>query len=80
MRTLFPVQGETPENLEPFMDGPPYGRYKLEIPTDVVLQDDWQQTTVDGRAVWVRRADCGAGCRCAGEFTFREPRRANARS
>lgn len=32
------------------------------------LTDEWQPVTLaDGRKAEVRRADCGAGCRCAGE-------------
>mgnify|MGYP001607149745 CR=1 FL=1 len=32
------------------------------------LGEDWARVTLaDGRAAEVRRADCGAGCRCAGE-------------
>lgn len=33
------------------------------------LDDTWSPATlVDGREIEVRAADCGAGCRCAGEY------------
>lgn len=33
--------------------------------------DGWQEATlVEGRRIKIRRADCGAGCRCAAEFAF----------
>jgi hypothetical protein len=35
------------------------------------LDDEWLTcATREGPIVQVRRADCGAGCRCAGEFRF----------
>ena len=35
------------------------------------LDDEWEEYLItDGRTVIVRRADCGAGCRCAGEFVM----------
>jgi hypothetical protein len=42
-----------------------------EVRTDVELDDHWRAyRTFEGLAVELRRADCGAGCRCAGEFRF----------
>lgn len=38
-------------------------------PGEITLTDEWAfHFTHDGPAVWVRRADCGSGCRCAGEY------------
>lgn len=38
---------------------------------DVELRDRWETCgTAEGPVVDVRRAACGAGCRCAGEFRF----------
>lgn len=36
---------------------------------DFVMNDEWTETTdlLTGQAIAVRRADCGAGCRCAAE-------------
>jgi hypothetical protein len=48
--------------------------YNNKVMGDVVLHDNWRTYgTVEGVAVELRRADCGAGCRCAGEFKFRDP-------
>jgi len=33
------------------------------------LVDDWTPAVLDdGRTIEVRRGDCGAGCRCGGEY------------
>lgn len=38
------------------------------------LDDDWQEVVLsDRRTAWVRRADCGLGCRCAGEVRLSPP-------
>jgi hypothetical protein len=35
------------------------------------LTDTWQIVgTEDGRTIAVRKADCGAGCKCAGEYRY----------
>ena len=44
-------------------------RFLLQFTHRPQLGDDWcTVTTVDGHQVQVRAADCGAACRCAGEF------------
>ena len=49
------------------------GRFVVDFePVD--LDDQWQPVITAGRLhLEVRRADCGAGCRCAGEFRFVGP-------
>lgn len=37
----------------------------------VDLDEEWVRVrTYEGLSLELRRADCGAGCRCAGEFRF----------
>lgn len=59
----FPVASNHPEmRVVTFAEG--------EGP-DHPLPDEWTTAILDdGRTVWVRRADCGAGCRCAGQYTL----------
>lgn len=39
-----------------------------------VLTDEWEREQLeDGRWVQIRSADCGSGCRCAGEFQWDDP-------
>ena len=52
-------------------DGSVLVEYRGERPT---LDDDWQEVVLsDRRTAWVRRADCGLGCRCAGEVRLSPP-------
>ena len=58
---------------EDFVSGIPRwdeDRYLLQFDgTAPALEDEWFRCqTVGGVVVDIRRADCGAGCRCAGEF------------
>lgn len=66
--TLNPVDDPTIVHLGSWEGGPPFGRVAVELDEPVTLTDEWQQVIdTDGRTLQVRRADCGAGCRCAGE-------------
>lgn len=68
-RTLIPVDQATQKALKAF-EGDSMGRV-LVRPADSLAIDseEWVETTdlLTGKAVAVRRADCGAGCRCAAE-------------
>lgn len=74
--TLFPYDEESANGLPRHDNGAYIVAFQGEIPP---LTEDWVigVEEVTGRAVWVRRADCGAGCRCAGEFTFTPPEEMN---
>lgn len=66
--TLFPADDPTKTHLPEWPGGPPTGRVLVELTWPVTLTDDWQQVIdTAGRTLEVRSADCGAGCRCAGE-------------
>ena len=67
MHTLFPVgakakrlpKWDATRVLAVYPDG-------VEAPA---LTDDWQPVMLaTGQQARIRRADCGAGCRCAGEI------------
>lgn len=68
-RTPYPVDQPTQIALTA-LDGDPSGRVlvRLDDPT-VTDTDEWSEVTdlLTGHTVAVRRADCGAGCRCAAE-------------
>jgi len=68
-RTLFPVDQATQAALNVF-EGDVDGRVlvRLDDPA-VTYSDEWSEATdlLTGLAVAVRRADCGAGCKCAAE-------------
>jgi len=65
--TLFPV-GVDAGLLPTFDETRVVVRFAGRVP---VLRDDWQRVTLhDKREAWVRSADCGGGCRCAGEIAF----------
>ena len=57
-------------------DGEPEGLTRWDASRWVVpfvrrpaLSEEWENYYIaDGRMIAARRADCGAGCRCAGEF------------
>jgi hypothetical protein len=70
-RTLRAVPGLRPTGMLKWDDS----RWLVEFHDDPpVLGDEWVRDRLkDGRPVWVRRADCGAGCRCAGEFRLDPP-------
>lgn len=69
-RTLNPADRAARLVLAP-LPGDPEGRVivRLADAAEAVLSDTWHDTTDErtGLAVQVRRADCGAGCRCAAE-------------
>jgi hypothetical protein len=68
-RTLIPADEATRIALTPF-EGDPMGRALVRLhDPEVTDSEEWGQTTdlITGRVVVVRRADCGAGCRCAAE-------------
>lgn len=67
--TLYSA-GDSPHPFPVFDLGGRRPRYILDLPgVTLPLPDEWQAaTTADGHHVVVRRAHCGAGCRCAGEF------------
>ena len=57
---------------------PPYLRDDGGRPVkmgSIGLRNEWQKFSerFTGREVWIRRADCGLGCRCAAEYTFTNP-------
>lgn len=68
-RTLYPVDQLSQIALAK-VEGDDMGRalVRLEIP-ELVQFDEWQETTdlITGHTIAVRAADCGLGCRCAGE-------------
>lgn len=71
----FPPHSYTLTPADPARDGglPPYdgARRLLTFTASTIppLTDRWAPATLaDGRTVEVRRADCGLGCRCAGEY------------
>lgn len=67
--TLYPVDQITQQVLTP-LDGDTAGRALVRLRDPHALySDEWTETTdlITGHAIEVRRADCGAGCRCAGE-------------
>lgn len=67
--TLYPVDQLTQLALTKF-EGDPDGRALVRLEDrDALNEDEWTKTTdlITGRAVEVRRADCGLGCKCAGE-------------
>lgn len=67
--TLYPVNQQTQLALAKFEDDPS-GRALVRLEDrDALNEDEWTATTdlITGEAVEVRRADCGLGCRCAGE-------------
>ena len=71
MLTLrYAGQGD-PEDLERWDEE----RWIVPFATDdTILEDDWAEYPLeDGRVALARRADCGAGCRCAGEFVMLRP-------
>ena len=44
-------------------------RFLVDLPAVNRMPDSWQlATTAEGLLVEIRRTDCGASCRCAGEF------------
>lgn len=65
-RTLFPADQATRDALTEWDDDRVVVR--LEVP-ELTDSEEWERTTdlLTGTAVAVRRADCGAGCRCAAE-------------
>lgn len=68
-RTLIPFDEATRAALNPF-EGDSAGRALVQLlDPEVTDSEIWKQTTDlhTGRVVLVRRADCGAGCRCAAE-------------
>jgi hypothetical protein len=67
--TLFPVNQQTQLALSKF-EGDDMGRALVRLEDPAALSNDEWTATVDlttGLAVEVRRADCGLGCKCAGE-------------
>lgn len=70
--TLMPYPRDMDEDSIPFQRFD-RERYVIRMMQDVTLSDDWQWVDaldiVGNRwAIGVRRAECGLGCRCAGEF------------
>jgi hypothetical protein len=65
-RTLNPVDAATQEALTGW-DGDRV-LVRLETP-EITYSEEWEEATdlLTGQAITVRRADCGAGCRCAAE-------------
>jgi hypothetical protein len=67
MHTLFPV-GAKARKL-PRWDGSRVLALYPEGVTAPELTDEWHAVTLaTGQRAEIRRADCGAGCRCAGEI------------
>lgn len=67
--TLFPVNQMTQLALTKF-EGDSMGRALVRLENPAALyNDEWTETTdlITGHTVEVRRADCGLGCKCAGE-------------
>ena len=65
--TVFPT-----DDLTRSLPGSDLGdsRVNLQAPDDYVIQDDWTPMQVVSEVppdFDLRRADCGAGCRCAAE-------------
>lgn len=73
--TLAPADQFTKSSLVLFADDPS-GRVVVKLEDQsTLLSDDWTETIdwVSGLPVEVRRADCGLGCRCAGEVRVIRP-------
>lgn len=68
--TLFPTDAET--RALPELEDDDAGRVVIEVPAEVGergVPEEWTTvTTLDGRDFDIRRAACGAGCRCAAEI------------
>lgn len=67
--TLYPVDQLSKLALTPFEDDPS-GRALVQLADPAAIhEDEWTATEdlLTGRIVEVRRADCGLGCKCAGE-------------
>lgn len=67
--TLYPVDQLTKLALTAFEDDPS-GRALVQLADPAAIyEDDWTEAEdlLTGRMVQVRRADCGLGCKCAGE-------------
>lgn len=68
-RTLYPVDQLTQIALTT-LEGDEMGRALVRLSDPHTTdEDEWTETTdlLTGHTVAVRRADCGLGCRCAGE-------------
>ena len=68
-RTLDPADEATQAALTPF-ENDPEGRMLVRLDDPgVTYSDEWAEATdlLTGLKVAVRRADCGAGCKCAAE-------------
>jgi hypothetical protein len=71
--TLDPAPGVDPLDLprNTSRGGGHDSRHVLVFAEPVELEMWWTSATLtDGRTVEVRRADCGLGCFCAGEFRW----------
>lgn len=76
--TLSPADRDTREAADLYFDQWDQDRFIIRfvevrgntiLETRPVLTDEWTYHATDnGVVVAVRRADCGGGCRCAGEF------------
>ena len=80
LRPATDFDGEVATMVYPYWESEEDGRFVI-VPVYVfeggsvnygsVLEERWNTVaTVGGMCVQIRRADCGAGCRCAGEFRF----------
>lgn len=70
-RTPYPVDQPTQIALTKF-EGDSMGRVLVRLDwagINLLHEDEWGETTdlLTGHTVAVRRADCGAGCKCAAE-------------
>lgn len=68
-RTPYPIDQQTQIALTP-LDGDSMSRSLIRLEDPFLTQsDEWAETTdqLTGHTVAVRRADCGAGCKCAAE-------------
>lgn len=74
-RTPFPVDEDTQAALT-VLAGDPDNRALIELDNPGLVHSDvWAETTdlLTGLTIAVRRADCGAGCRCAAEVKLVQP-------
>lgn len=71
-RTPYPVDQQTQIALTA-LEGDSAGRVLIRLDDPFLMQnEEWTAATdeITGRAIQVRRADCGLGCKCAAEVTL----------